>query len=245
MEQYGYTEEYYDKKPKSGPIVRMLKILVLIIIISVFAVIFFRIWSQETYPDEMEELAFNEALTALYEEQGKNMSIFTQTIRIPYDDSKEGNFFSHALFLIPDANQVQITVRYSQSTMQELKELYGESAVSGEMPFRFVLCDNRGNTYPLTNVQSKKRLMYFYNKLIFDGVDFPLPKELGLAEGTPAKDATGYYMTVNIYLQNGDEPIARLPIYETHLQTNNDDGIPCLYTYHIEEYRPDKGEWPQ
>ena len=52
-------------------------------------------------------------------------------------------------------------------------------------------------------------------------------------------------MTVNIYLQNISEPIARLPIYETHLQANNEDDIPCLYTYHLQEYHPDKGEWPQ
>lgn len=247
MEQYGYHEEYYSVKKKSSKPVRIIKIVLFSLIALVIALLILRILVQDYYPAEMEELFFNPTLEAHYRAAGEDFAVYTQDIRIPYDDNKVGNFFSAALFLIPDARQLQITVRYSGGTLANLKETYGEEALAGDEPFIFTLADNRGNVYPLSASLSDEKLMYEYRKLVFDGVELPLPDEIGIADGTPLtapSAASAFYMYVNVYLQGEEQPIARLPIYETHLQSKDQQGVLCLYTYRAEVYTPDEGELP-
>ncbi len=250
MEQYGYTEEYYDQK-KSGPVMRVLKWIVALVIIGVMAILIYRMWSERDYPDHLLELYFNETLTEHYEAVGKEMQVYTQDLRVDYDtETYKGNFFVKALFLIPEADQIQFCVRYSEGSLDNLREDYGD-AVEGEDPFIYKLSDNRGNEYPLTQQVEDSARRYYYRKLIFEGVPFPLPHTMGIEDGTQETatliDKTGgpYYLCLDVYLPGVEKRVARVPVYETHVRVPDQENKNVLREYSVEKYHVAKDEWPE
>ena len=245
MEQYGHIEDVYSgEKKKRGPIGWILRIFLLIIIVGVCGLILFRIWTQETYPSAMEEVYFNQTLRAHYDATGGDMDIYTQKIRIPYDDSDDGNFFSHALFLIPKAEQLQITVRYNSSSVRNLREEYGQDLLPDDSAFIYKLVASDGQIYSLSEEKQAERFMYRYRKLIFDGVKFPLPHECEIVTDAAGNQSGSFYFTLNIYIEGIEEPIARLPIYETHMLAEDGSDKAHLYVYNVKKYELSKGERP-
>ena len=87
--------------------------------------------------------------------------------------------------------------------------------------------------------------MYTYRKLIFDGVKIPLPEECEITAGENGRETGSLYMTVDIYLKGMEEPIARLPVYETHIENKDKSGDYRLYEYAVKSYSLSKGEKPQ
>ena len=245
MEQYGHMEEVYGPSDKkSSPLVRILKIFIALVLLLLIGFIIFRIWIMESHPAAMEELSFNETLRAHYSEVGRDMKVYTQDIRIPYDDSDEGYFFAHSLFLIPDADQVQITVRFNRSTVKKMQELYGD-AVADENSFSYRLSDSQGNVYLPSDTEKDSRFLYRYRKLTFDGVAFPLPSEVVLTEKEDGTKEGGFYMTVDIMLEGISEPIGRIPIYETHMVAKDKQKRNQLYLYDVDSYSVTGEEWPR
>ncbi len=250
MEQYGYTEDYYDQK-KSGPVMRVLKWIVVLIIVAVMAILVYRMWSEKSYPDDMLELYFNDTLTEHYEAVGKDMKVYTQELRVDYDtETYKGNFFVRSILLIPDADQIQLSIRYSEGSLNNLQETYGD-AVDGNDPFIYKLTDNKGNSYPLTLQVEDSARRYYYRKLIFDGVPYLLPHELGIEDGAletqELLDETGgpYYLCLDVYLPGVEERVARVPVFETHVRVPNQKDQNVLREYAVEPYRVSKDEWPE
>ncbi len=246
MEQYEHIDEIYNgDKKKRGPLGWIMWILLIIAIGGVCAMVLFRIISQKYYPDEMKELAFNQVLTEHYEEKDGQIKVYTQKIRAPYDDPDEGNFFASHLRLIPEAGQLQVTLRYNDGRFAALQEKYGAKALPDDSAFIFRLQSSDGALYELSTDTRDEALMYTYRKLTFDGVKIPLPSECEITMGENGREQGSLYLTVDIYLSGLDTPIARLPVYETHIENKDKSGDYRLYEYKVESYELSKGERPE
>lgn len=209
LERYAdYNDTEEDQPHGRRPLLLLLKILVALVCLLVIGVLAFRLVLFSHYPDGVTRLLYNDTLTAYYQQTGGNMGVKTQTLRYPYDDAKDGNFFCNALAVIPGAQQLQITLRYNTSTVYRLGELYGIEDVDPDDPelFTYQLVDNYGRVYAGPSASSTaSRAMYRYRRLVFDGVD--------LAVAEPPE-----WIRLEIFVQghSTDKPYAMVLVYENH-----------------------------
>ena len=106
----------------SGKIIKYLFIL-LIVAINVF--LLWRIFSSSD-PSSMNSLSPNESIVSAYERDGDLKGMFRQEQRSITSGEKNYGYFSvtKATF-IPSANQIQIVVRYNNSTLRHTQEDFG------------------------------------------------------------------------------------------------------------------------
>ena len=181
-ERYGDYNEIEEDTPKSkNPILVTLRILTAVICIGVVGLIAFRLIAFNSYPKIAKDLYVNEAFSEYYESKGGDVTVKTQKLRAPYDDPDLGNFFCDYLYVIEDMGQLQITVRYNKATVKRIAD---ELAITlddkSKDIFKFRLCASYGEGRELVYYENlsisefDSSLMYRYNKLVFDGVDFAL-----------------------------------------------------------------------
>ena len=174
-ERYGdYNEIDDDSAHSGGKLMLALKIITLVLCATVVGIIVFRLVSFNVYPASVSGLYFNDTLTEHYNADPDGFEVKTQTVRYIYDDEDEGNFFCEYLYVIPDAGQLQITVRYNKATVERIaaeRELELDS--KDESLFKFRLVDNYGRVLgTLSDTVYDSNVTYRYIKLVFDGVDF-------------------------------------------------------------------------
>ena len=242
-ERYGDYNETEEDIPKSkSPALLVLKILTAVICIGVIGILAFRMFTFSSYPSSVKDVYFNDKLAAHYNENDGNIIVKTQQLRAPYDDKDLGNFFCDYLYLVEDIGQLQITLRYNKSTVERLSEELGvqlDDMSENLFSFALVACEGmideggkdteenwilkRYDT--VSNSVFDSQLMYRYNKLVFDGVDFDTESEIG----------NPYWIRLEITV-NGDESgkVYMVPIYE-----NNS----TLHTF--TEYKLGKDEKPE
>lgn len=183
LERYGDYNDIEDDMPKGkNPLGIILKILVGIICISVVGVLAFRIILFNNYPDSMKSLYFDSTLTEHYKSNEGNISVKTQSLRAPYDNPDEGNFFCGNLFVISDISQLQVSLRFNTALADSLKEKYGaEVDIDNSDIFHFRLVRNPRSEDgapeeigSLEVTETDSMFYYRYYKLVFCGVDFGL-----------------------------------------------------------------------
>ena len=185
LERYSDYNEYEEDMPKKKSVVGIiLKVLVAAVCVLVIGVLVFRMIVFDYYPDSMKKLYFNEKLGEYYSQTGGELGAKTQELRAPYDDPDKGNFFCDNLIIIPEINQLQISVRYNVSLMDRIledEELGVELDPNNVDNFTFRLVRNPvdEDSEPtvigeLTYKGFDSFLMYRYFKLVFDDVDFGL-----------------------------------------------------------------------
>jgi len=210
-ERYGDYNEIEEDRPKSkSPVLLILKIITAVVCIAVVGVLAFRMILFSSYPDSVENIYFNDTLTAYYESTEGNIGAKTQNLRFPYDDEELGNFFCDHLVVIEDIDQLQITVRYNTGSLKRIAEENGVGELNAEEPsiFSYRLYDNYGNVYSTDGVAVfEKQVMYRYGKLVFDGVKL-----------TP--DAEGKYpewIRLEITVTgDADSKVYMVPVYENN-----------------------------
>lgn len=108
---------------------KVIKGLFYAVIFSVIALLAWRIFSSGD-PKSMKTLTPNDALAAAYEERGEALEMFRQEQRSITSGEKNYGYFSvTGCVFIPEANQVQIVVRYNNSTLRALTADYSLSEV--------------------------------------------------------------------------------------------------------------------
>ena len=108
---------------------RLLKFAAAALVAFVCIFILWRVFSRGT-PKELELLSVNEKICSVYEENSGELEYFRQEHLTLTSDGLFG--VTDCIFL-PDANQIQIVVRYNNSTLRALTEKYGlESAPDRE-----------------------------------------------------------------------------------------------------------------
>ena len=104
------------------------RIFVALIALLIGAVIGFLLWRilSSGNPSSMKALNANEKLYTSYSEHGKELYMFKQEQRsITSADENYGYFSITDYTIIPDANQIQTTIRYNNSTLRHTAEDFG------------------------------------------------------------------------------------------------------------------------
>ena len=160
--------------------------------IVIFSVIFFLLWRifSSGNPRSMQALTPNEKLCAAYERTEGELSMFRQEQNIlTRAESNAGYFAVTECIFIPEANQIQIVVRYNNSTIRATAEDYALSEVPTRDTELYdisltlatdltpgVTEDNAGNdpesvafvrVHP-SSVSADTRNLYNYRRLVFD-----------------------------------------------------------------------------
>ena len=216
-ERYGDYDDIEEDLPKSkNPVVITLKIMIFVVCIGVIGLIAFRMIAFNSYPASVSNVYFNEKLTAYYNENGGDIEVKTQKLRAPYDDEDEGNFFCDYLYVIPKADQLQITVRYNTSTLTKIAEKYGKVIAEDDtnaFVYRLYASHGEGDVRiydVLSDKIDSSQLMYRYAKLVFDGV------ELDTEEG-----GMPYWIRLEIFIDGVEmkEPYM-VAIYENNVDNS-------------------------
>lgn len=210
-ERYGDYNDIEEDAPRSnGPVLLILKILVAVVCVGVVGLIAFRLVLFNNYPDAAKELYFNSELTAIAERDGA-VKVKTQSLRAPYDDPDVASFFCDYLYVIEDADQLQITVRYNTATVRNMGAEYGAAfSPDDQSLFTYRLVDNYGRVYSDYEIASfDAQMMYRYVKLVFDSVDT-----------APETDAPEW-IRIEIYLEDrvdeeGNPKPYMVPVYENN-----------------------------
>ncbi len=192
---------------------RILKITACVLIFSVIGFLLMRIFMAEYYPPAMSALAPTDALRTLAATD-PTAEVRQQGLRISYDDPQKGRFMANHMYYCPAANELQITLRYNNSTLETVATDFSLAEVPAPSPtlFDFSLTDGTGadrNRYPLSYIATDYALMYQYSRLAFSGVSFG--------------EETGYLRLEIYYIGDGrtpdysKEPYATIPVYELEL----------------------------
>ena len=88
----------------------------------VFVVMIWRINTMESVPADMKALTMNDRLYAAYLQGGEDLHMITQSKLDPVSTNEEayGYFWIADAVIIPDAQQLQLVVRYNNSTLEHL-----------------------------------------------------------------------------------------------------------------------------
>ena len=155
------------------------------LVIAVFAILFWRIFSSKL-PEAAAEIIWTDDTFAAYEQLGDDLLIYTQDVGTVYD--KAGKFSLYEFHYIPSAKEVQFTIRFNKSTIetladeltQEKREALGAAFTEadiitaetlGELPFAFALRDNCGNVYTAYKYTTFEKNLYTYVRVAFSGID--------------------------------------------------------------------------
>ena len=138
-------------------------------------------------PSSVKPIMANENTMGAYKENGGKLALYTQEQRTI---SSSGKFSVTDCVFIPEAKQIQITVRYNNSTLKYLAEDYGLNEVPDRKTDVFDVTlvktldltpDNPDDNldpekleevryYPSDEVLSAYKTLYSYRKYIFDGI---------------------------------------------------------------------------
>lgn len=109
---------------------RILKSLFALLIIFVNGLLIWRIFFSTAMPDTIKTMLVNENTRAAYEQHGNDMICrYQNQSTITRAEYNYGYFSVTQCIFIPEANQVQIVVRYNNSTLTHLAGDYGLSEV--------------------------------------------------------------------------------------------------------------------
>lgn len=199
-----------------------------LLVFGTIGLLLWRIFSSGD-PKSMKTLDANDVLAeawALAESEGRELDAFTQEQPTSITTAEHNySYFSVSnTVFIRDANQIQLTFRYNNSTIRHLMEDYGLP----EMPDRAenlydvtlwvvydltpdVVGDDENVEYvrfhpTAAETKAEQKNLYNYRKYVFDGIDFH----------TPEKPILTIYMDV-YYVQDvnyEEDPYGTLPIYQ-------------------------------
>lgn len=182
-----YTEYGHSKNGCLKAVGIIMKVLLIAVIVVIFSLLGFRLYEQKT-PKALTRILWNEKTIAAYNADSTAFSV--TDCEVNQNFTEDGYFFVDKIMLLHEADQVQLTVSYNNSTVRYLEESYrkedpssatGESAdtaqteydpygvYSGE-PFIYILYDNNGTIYDDYSYVSSASLLHSFRRLIFDGV---------------------------------------------------------------------------
>lgn len=104
---------------------RVIKSIVVLLIFAINALLIWRVFFSTRLPASIAPLQANEALVSAYETHGDALTLrYQDQASITRAEDNYGYFSVTQCVFIPDAEQVQIIVRYNNSTIRHLAEDY-------------------------------------------------------------------------------------------------------------------------
>ena len=169
---------------------KVVRLTLTFFVFAITALVLWRIFFSANIPDTLKPLAVNDRTRAAYEQYGDEMILQYQNQKsLTYGTHNAGYFGVAEYVFIPQANQVQVVLRYNNSTLKNLAKDYSLSEIpdkSGEY-FDITLLhvtdltpnNAEDNTDPAaiqslriapTTVMRDTTSLYTYYRLVFDGV---------------------------------------------------------------------------
>ena len=167
--------------------------LLTLLIVSVVGILAFRIIDSKIVPSKVKTLTPNEKLCEVYEKYDGKLSIYYQDQgKYTREDKNYGYFANEGAVIIEEAQQLQVTISYNNSTLEHTKNDYrlserpsrDDQVYSVSLRIMYDLTpenkeDNDGKTesavryeriMPTGDLISHKKTLYNYRKAIFDNV---------------------------------------------------------------------------
>ena len=167
--------------------------LLTLLIVSVVGILAFRIIDSKIVPSKVKTLTPNEKLCEVYEEYDGNLTLYYQDQgKYTREDKNYGYFANEGAVIIEEAQQLQVTISYNNSTLEHTKNDYrlserpsrDDQVYSVSLRIMYDLTpenkeDNGGKTesavryeriMPTGDLISHKKTLYNYRKAIFDNV---------------------------------------------------------------------------
>ena len=108
---------------KQRVIGRVFRGLIVLLVLAINAVLVWRVFFSAQTPKAIATLQANEVLVSAYEEQGNSLTLrYQDQASITRAEGNYGYFSVTQCVFIPEAQQVQIVVRYNNSTIRHLAE---------------------------------------------------------------------------------------------------------------------------
>lgn len=148
---------------------RVIKYIFIAMIIGVFLIFLFRCAVMKD-PASMTVLLASDEMKEIYSRNG-SLEAYTQDM-VNGVISQDGRFYTTGLIILPETEELVITLRYNDSVLTSMAEKYGLSEVYGsEEYFSYYLRDSEGNTYEPETIVSERKWRYSYRRMRFSGID--------------------------------------------------------------------------
>lgn len=167
--------------------------LLALLIIGVVGLLAFRIIDSKIVPQKVKTLTPNEKLCQAYETYGDELTLYRQDQgKYTREDKNYGYFANERAIFIKEAEQLQVTISYNNSTLERTKEDYFLSEIPSRDDEVYAVSlrimydltpdndeDNDGTVesavryeriMPTGDAITHKKTLYNYRKFIFDGV---------------------------------------------------------------------------
>ena len=227
MDQEIESKQYSERTV--GPIARaigcVLRWIFRLFVFVIVALVFWRVLFSARVPAAAKTLLVNDATYEAYQTHGEDLSIFTQTLekltRLETDEGVYGLFWVSQARFLPEADQVQLLIRYNNSTLRYIAEDFRLDAVPDrqEHVVGVTLLATTDPTptdpkngdaqttryYAAASPEVFTTSMYNYRKLIFDGIDLNDPTLVDLT----------VHFHVTPYQDENDLPYGSLCIYDS------------------------------
>ena len=151
------------------------------LIIAVFVLFFYRV-SMMKDPKEMLDIMPSEAAKNVYAQNG-DLEVKTQEM-VNGTITTDGKFYTTGLMILPETNELIITIRYLDSTIDKLAEEYSLDSLDPKLEhleFSLVSAsDKELRLYPTETVKMRN-WRYTYYRMRFEGVDISKYEDLAIA----------------------------------------------------------------
>ena len=181
-------EEYTETAMSRGRLIfkKCLKYAFRGLIVGILALLSWRIFFSGSLPKSMKQLIVTDSLHQAYLDKGDGLLLYTQEFDpVNMEDTTAGYFWVSDAVFIPDANQVQVVIRYNNSTLGHIaKDFSLEQAPSREDnvvdvtlaiavdpdPTNKTTADREIIRVHASRVESDTTSMYNYRRLVFDNI---------------------------------------------------------------------------
>ena len=157
---------------------KCLKYAFRVLVFSIIGLLLWRVFLSDRIPKDMKTLLVNDATYEAYVAEGEDVRLYTQTQdKLIVNGDTAGYFWVSQAVFVPEAAQVQILVRYNNSTLDHIAEDFKlDSVPAREEKVIDVTLRVRGaegeelRVHATGEPVSDSTSMYNYRKYIFDGV---------------------------------------------------------------------------
>ncbi len=174
---------------KAGKIAKItFKTVILAISLFIYSFFIFRLCSTQDAPKSVSSVVWNETARAAYAADPDGFEIYAQEPATFITD--DGRFWISDVVYLPQAQQLQMTIKYNDSTLKYLKEALAKQASDAESgdtaqvltadditlpdePFDYSVLDNSGVRYHEYSASSDRVQNYNYRRLVFENIVIP------------------------------------------------------------------------
>ena len=176
---------------KAGKVAKItFKVVVLGISLFIYSFFIFRLCSTQDAPKSVSSIVWNETTRAAYQANPEEFQILSQEPSTFITDN--GRFWISDVVYLPQAKQLQLTIKYNDSTLKYLKEALAKQQAedaqtaetdSGEdvplpeivlpdEPFDYSILDNSGVRYHEYSSIADREQNYNYRRLVFENIEY-------------------------------------------------------------------------